>query len=424
MHLSWSSPVIPQLTFFSSAEISWIVSFVSLGSIPGSILGGLLLNKIGRKKTILLTTVFLFLPWVAIALSTDAVVFMIARFLGGIGMAFASITVPVYIGEIADKDIRGRLALVYTLLATSGTVLTLSVGPYISYKWLSVLGAAVPLVCALALLPFPESPYYLLQVDKRVAARESLTRLAAKTENCEAIENRFLQIEKIIADQNRGRKSIKDIIWNKDFRKSLLIVLGLKTIQQLSGLYGIKAYMETIMQLSQTDISPQLSSVIFGSSQIPSVLISALLIDKLGRKPLMIVSTIGCAIGLICEGVYFYLDYLGNIDLSSVNWLPTFGLTLFHIMVSFGVSSLPYVLYGEMFITSAKGVAGTILHMYSGCLTFVVMKSFGPAVEALGIYVVFWMFAGVCLLGTLFGIFVLPETKGKALSEIQDLINK
>ncbi|XP_031354661.1 facilitated trehalose transporter Tret1-like isoform X2 [Photinus pyralis] len=424
MYMSWSSPVIPQLTFFSSAEVSWIVSILSLGSIPGSILGGLLLNKIGRKKTILLATAFLFFPWVAIALSTDAVIFMIARFMGGIGMALAPITVPVYIGEIADKDIRGRLALVYSLLSTSGTVLTLSVGPYISYKWLSVLGAAFPAVCALALLPFPESPYYLLQVDKREAARESLARLAAKTENCDATEIRFLQIEKIIADQKRERKSVKDIIWNKDFRKSMLLVLGMKTIHQLSGANGIKAYMETIMRLSQTDIPPQLSSVIFGSSQIPSVLISALLIDRLGRKPLMIVSTLGCAVGLICEGVYFYLDYLGNIDLSPVNWLPTFGLTLFHIMVSFGVSSLPYVLYGELFITSAKGLAGAILIIYSGCLTFVVMKSFGPAVEALGIYVVFWGFAGACLLGTFFGVFVLPETKGKALNEIQDLINK
>ncbi|KAK5641088.1 hypothetical protein RI129_009635 [Pyrocoelia pectoralis] len=381
-YLAWPSPVLPQLTFFSSvsiAQTSWIVSVFPLGSIPGSILGGWLLDRVGRKRTILLTTVILFIPWVVIAVTKNPIIFMIARFIGGMGAAIIPITVPVYTGEIADKDIRGRLGLSYILLTTSGTVAVLSAGPFMSYKWLSIVGAAFTVLCAITFHSFPESPYYLIKINKREEARKSLIRLSANNQHLDMIEERLLQIEKTVLNDARERLSVKNVILRKDFRKSILIVL---------------------------------------------VFISALLIDKLGRRPLMIISTLGCGASLICEGVYFYLDYLGDVDISSAYWLPTFALTAFVMMAPFGITSLPYVLYGELFTTNAKGAAGTIITIYAGCLSFIVLKSFQPMVNTFGIYVVFWIFACMCLLGTLFGFFILPETKQKSFDEIQDLINR
>ncbi|KAK5641087.1 hypothetical protein RI129_009634 [Pyrocoelia pectoralis] len=424
-YIAWSSPALPQLTFLSQSESSWIASVDLFGAIPGGILGGCLMDKIGRKWSIFIATVLFFLPWIPIGVSNNGSVLIVARFVAGIGIGLTTTVVPIYVSEIVDKDIRGRLTTIYVLFSLLGTITMLSVGPFISYKNLSFIGAAFPIACALTFFFLPESPHFLLRIKNKDAARTNLTRLSSKFEDREMIESRLEELEKIVENSISEKFTLKDLICNKDHRRPILILIGLKTIHQLCGLTVINAYMQTIMNLSHTHLPSYVSSIIYGVIQFPSAILSAVLVDKLGRKPLLAISTFGCGTALVCEGIYFYLHNSTTVDLSKLYWFPTFALTLFIVMIPIGISTLSYLMLGELFTMNAKRVAGIIFTTYNGSLlAFVTVRSFAPLVQSIGIHAVFWIFAGVCYLGTIFSIFVLPETKGKSLQEIQDLLSK
>lgn len=153
-----------------------------------------------------------------------------------------------------------------------------------------------------------------------------------------------------------------------------------------------------------------------------SVLTASYLVDKVGRKPLLIIASLGCAVALVGEGTYFYLQDQTDVDISNLAWLPTSALCLFLIMNPLGIQSLVYVLLGELFPTNIKGIAVSVFTLYGGTLAFLVSKFFAPLSNTWGRYTPFWFFAGICLLGAVFVWCCLPETKGKTFAEIQELL--
>lgn len=148
------------------------------------------------------------------------------------------------------------------------------------------------------------------------------------------------------------------------------------------------------------------------------------LVDKMGRKPLMIISTLGCAIALIAEGSYFYLYKVTLTDVSMISWLPTAALLLYLMMGPLGLLSLPYVLLGELFATNIKGIAVSASSFYGSTLAFLVTKFFQPVSIKWGMHTTFWIFAVVCIFGAMFCFFVQPETRGKTFAEIQEKLNR
>lgn len=146
--------------------------------------------------------------------------------------------------------------------------------------------------------------------------------------------------------------------------------------------------------------------------------------DKAGRKPLLIVSCLGCCVALIGESIYFYLQDVAKADVSYLSWLPTTGLVIYLIMNPIGIFTLPYILLGELFATNIKAVAISASTIFGVTIGFFVTKFFEPVSEVLGLHVTFGMFAIACILGILFVVFIQPETKGKTLAEIQEKLNR
>ncbi|KAF5270585.1 hypothetical protein FQR65_LT05483 [Abscondita terminalis] len=400
-------------------EASWIVSTQSLGMMPGSIAVIFLIDKIGRKKTMLLSGILLFMPWLLVIFSKSFAMLLTARLLGGFGGGITIGVVPLYIGEISEKENRGALSSLTTIGLILSTVVIYAMGPFVSYTTLAIFCASVPAIFVITSYFIPDSPYYLIKRKQTQAAQDALKYLAS-TENIKEWQE---EIESSIEKDEASKLKLSDLFFKRTLRKPFVIIIGLKTLQQLSGVFVISSYIQTVMEQSQTSLSAETSSVIFAAIQIPCVIISAWLVDIVGRRILLAISASGCAIALIGEGIYFYLLQEVHADLTSVHFLPTLCLTVYLMMIPIGLGTLLYVVLGELFTTKMKKIGGSVFAFYSGLLSFVSVKIFNGLSEACGMYTTFWIFSCVCILGVLFGLFVLPETKGKSFEQIQDMLN-
>lgn len=146
--------------------------------------------------------------------------------------------------------------------------------------------------------------------------------------------------------------------------------------------------------------------------------------DRCGRKPLLIISALGAAIALFMEGFYFYMQDYERQNVDSISWIPTTGIVIFLIMSPMGLSSLPFVLMGELFPMNIKESAISLTVFLGVNMAFMVSKFYQPLSEMWGMYTVFWIFGSVCIIGVIFILLFLPETKGKSFGDIQNKLNR
>ncbi|KAK4874948.1 hypothetical protein RN001_014308 [Aquatica leii] len=426
---TWMSPVLPQLTSddtpleapITEGEESWLVSGEKLGAVFGCILAACFTDMIGRKRILLLAAIPIFISMMSSAFNKKVIVLIVLRIAIGISIGVTLVVLPLYVGEVSGKDIRGRLSVVQVIMSTLGSAYVYSVGPFISFTVFSISCSMFPLLFIFLFAFMPETPYYLVKKGNSESALKSIKQLSRKDLSEDAINLRLQEIKDFVNRDVENKIYLKDLVLNQIYRKAFLIVLTIRCLVSLSGLYVISTYLLKIIQSSGSSVSPELSSVIFGVIKLPSAVLAAFLVDKFGRRPLLIVSTIGCAATLLAEGVYFYLQE--TMDVTDISWLPTTGLTLYLLSVCFGIDVLSTLVVGEIFTVDVKSLASACVQCIGFVLSFVLLQSFKPLSDAIGVYTMFWFFAGCCILGCFFGIFILPETKGKSFSEIQEMLD-
>ncbi|KAB0793642.1 hypothetical protein PPYR_13262 [Photinus pyralis] len=431
-HLAWSSPSLPKITSENSPigvtitkdEGSWVASSFWLGSIPGCVFAGWAVERFGPRRSLLFSFFPLFIPWIAVTFAKSSITLCIARFVAGTSFSIITTSGAIYVGEISEKDIRGKLCTTFNIMKLSGSLFVLSIGPFVSYTVLAISSSVLSVIFVLVFYFMPESPHYCIKVGRREEALRNLTRLSCNNRTKSDIDEQLKDIEMTVSYAMQNKSTLWELLSKEEYRRSVIVITGIKMIQQLTGYSGIEAYMQTIIQSSGSSISPEISSIICGVVQLPAALFAAVVVDKLGRKPLMIISCSGCGIALVGEMVYFYLQDVAKDNVDSIAWLPTTGLMLYLIMNPIGIFTLPYVLLGELFATNIKSVALSASTLFGVTLGFLVTKFFEPTATALGLHTVFGLFAGACVLGALFAYFVQPETKGKTFQEIQVKLNR
>ncbi|KAK4874658.1 hypothetical protein RN001_014018 [Aquatica leii] len=428
---SWSSPSIPMLTSSDSPigvqltheQASWVASCFPLGMIPGSILAGVSLSKIGHKNIFFCCSVLFLTSWILVTVSNSLTLLVTGRIIGGLAGGAQISILQLYVGEIADKNIRGKLAVFPTANAQVGLLIGLGIGPFVSFQAYSIICAVIALVYGVTVLFIPQSPYFLMKKDKEQDAQKSLQMLIATLRTKNKNEASLQEIRSTIEYQTKNKFTIKKLLVERRYRNSLLMVIVIKTLSDFSGGYAINSYVQTVLDESNSSLSPEVASLIYGVIQVVSIFSSAFLIDKVGRKPLSIVSSGGAALALISEGVYFYLKDVKHIDTNDFNFLPVLALCIYRLMVSLSLSSLPYVLVSELFSVDAKEMCALIFGTYSSILMFTNIKIFNPILEAAGFHTLFWIFSASCILAIVFVAVLLPETKGISFNAIQDKLD-
>lgn len=427
-HIGWTSPILPKLKSsesympITSDDASWIASFVLLGSIPGNIIAAFIVDRLGRKMCLLLAGIPLTVSWILIIVAWCPYVLYISRFIGGIGLGVAYVVCPMYIGEIADKEIRGSLGSFIKLMVTFGELYAHAIGPFVSYECLAYSCAVIPIIFFLTFGWMPESPYYLLmrnREDKAMNNLKCLKRYATEDQLEEDIE----QMQKTVLRDLSDKGNIWDLFNTPGNRRAVVISFGLQLVLQFSGLAAIESYTQEILEEADTDLSAGIAVIVLSVLQLIAGIGAAALVDRLGRRPLLLVTTLLGGLSLTVTGTFYLLKHYMLMNMTGFGWVLHASVIFYELIIALGLNPLSYMMLGELFPTNVKGAAVSIANMWASLLAFFVSKMYQVVSDSCGVYTSFGWFAVSCFLGIVFILFMVPETKGKSLLEIQEELN-
>jgi len=227
------------------------------------------------------------------------------------------------------------------------------------------------------------------------------------------------EIQEQIDEEKKRQQSFKVLFTSRAVIRATIAVMGLLSFLSFSGINVVIFYAQKILEAGGTKISPEWSAIVIGVMQVVMTYASGLLVDRAGRRVLLLVSDSVMAICLLGLGAFFWFKEQ-NYDVSDLSWVPLVSLSVYISVFSLGFGPIPGIMMGELFSPEAKGVALGVVCILASVLEFFVVKGFHPLVEKLNMAITIWIFAGNCLLGTLFVWFLVPETKNKSLQQIQD----
>ena len=401
----WSSPAIPKmngsidpndlhLTYpINSSEESWIVSLLSIGAIIGPIFAGKLADKLGRKKTLIVLVCPILAAFLMMAFAKTVIEFYFARFIMGLDVGSVFMILPMYLVEIAEDHNRGTLGCLMGVFLSLGTLFAYLTGPYLSVQNFCLV-CTVPMLIFLPLFSVwnPESPQYLAARNNPEQLKTCLSKL--RNQPVEAVEKEIVSMTHMIQELNRNKGGIKELFSARNLRKGLIISVVLISLQQFSGINAVLSYMQTIFSATQSELSPEISSLVVAIIQVCVTLLTSVLVDRVGRKVLLLTSLTGSAISLIALATYFFL--LDNhFNVSALSWLPVLSLVVFIISYNLGLASVPWAVIAEIFPPNVKSLALTLTTVVCFIGASIITLYFPSMVSFFGMASSFWIFGGV-----------------------------
>ncbi|KAK1136083.1 hypothetical protein K0M31_000652 [Melipona bicolor] len=420
--LAWTATVVPQLSsanswlFITEEQGSWISSLLAVGATAGALCSGSMADKMGRKKSLLLLSVPFLVSWGLILVAKNIRLLYIARFVVGIGVGAGCVLGPTYISEIAEVSTKGTLGALFQLFLTVGIFASFVLGSVLNYTMFALVCALIIVLFLVTFYWMPESPVWLVSQNRRQDALAALSVLRGDNYDPKQEVNEMQKA----AEASAGRKpSLVETAKDPVNQKAMVASFGMMIFQQASGVNAVIFYTVMIFKASGSSIPPELASILVALVQLVMSGVAALIVDRAGRKPLLMISTSVMSVSLIALGYYFHQKDGGN-DVSSLGWLPLVSLIVFMVAFSIGLGPIPWMLMGELFSAETKAIASSIAVMLNWSLVFVVTKMFPTMNEELGSDVTFWSFAVVMAAAAAFTYMLLPETKGKTYQEIHD----
>ncbi|GJQ84541.1 hypothetical protein Trydic_g20037 [Trypoxylus dichotomus] len=345
VNLAWTSPYLPVL--LNSSEIpttptqgSWCAVMPLIGAPPGAFLAAYLNDAIGRKATILAMAPIVFSSFILITFAKSIWLFIVARFFLGSVEGGLFTVLPIYLSEIADPEIRGFLASTIAVALIIGSLLINVIGPFTSIFTSGIICASIPLIHFLTFLWVPESPYYYIKKLRFENARESLKILRRRLNVTDELHELAIAIRR----QENERSKISDLFTNKYYRRSGLIFMILCATSKLSGKNPLLFYTTQIFLETGDKLDPKIAVIIYTLLELIATIAAISVIDKFGRRKLMLFSAAGCAIVLAFEAIYFFLKEKNPIYAENLYWLSLIALFLYNIIASLGLVFGPVLL--------------------------------------------------------------------------------
>jgi sugar porter (SP) family MFS transporter len=382
-----------------------LVSLLPLGALAGSVINGRLADALGRRRTLLLDAVVFLIGAVLAALAPGPAVLLVSRALAGFAVGSVSATVPLYLSEIAPPALRGRLVTTNQVMITLGILAAYLVALAFPSSWRTLF--AVGLIPAgaflLAVVRCPETPAWLLSHGNEEAARRVLLEVVDDAE-----ARRLLDAQRAAPPAAVGaRVRLRSIAG-----PPLLIGLTLAVLQQLSGINAVFSYAPSILEKTGLSASSSiLGAVLVAAVNVAATLVALPLVDRWGRRPLLLLSLAGMAGALAMFG--------GTLAADGGSGLSLVCLVAFILSFELGIGPIFWLLIAEIFRPDAKAVGVGACTAVNWLANFAVGLSFPSLAAWLGQGETFWIFATACALGFVFVHRFVPETKERMFPEIE-----
>src|SRR5216684_2905734 len=412
----------------SEAQIGWANSCALLGCLIGALVAGALSDNFGRKRLLIVAALLFAMTSLGNALASNFAIFIGWRIFGGVAIGLASNLSPMYIAEVAPAPIRGKLVAINQLTVVMGILLAQYINWFLvrnlptgatdefirnswfgqqGWRWMFGLTAVPSLFFFLGMMLVPESPRWLAKNGKSEHARGILARIGGEQYARAAVAD----IESTLASEEMQHVRFSDLLEPR-MRKVLVLGVILAVFQQWCGINVIFNYAEEIFRATGYDISTVLKNIAWtGSVNLVFTLVALGIVDRGGRRPLMLLGSAGLALIYLAMGFCYH---------AGVKGLPMLLLVLAAIgCYAMSLAPVTWVIISEIFPNRIRGaaIAVAVSSLWIAC--FILTYTFPILNAKLGPAGTFWLYAAICVAGFLFIKLKLPETKSKSLEQIE-----
>ncbi|GEL11305.1 MFS transporter, sugar porter (SP) family [Flavobacterium glycines] len=411
---------------------AWAMSSALIGCILGAVVSGVISDKFGRKWPLLLSAFLFTVASLGTGLASAYWIFVVFRIVGGVGIGLASALSPMYIAEVAPSHLRGRfvalnqMTLVVGILAAqivnlliadkvpagvSDAFIRSSWNGQMGWRWMFFACAVPSVVFFLLVFTLPESPRWLMKAGKADKAFPTLQKIGGEVYAHEEMAN-----IKATLDDVTEKIDFK-ALFNPKFKDVLVIGIVIAVFQQWCGINTVFNYAEEIFTAAGYGVSDTLFNIVItGTVNLIFTLVAMFTVDKWGRKKLMVFGALGLTITYLLLGSAFYFDLKGVAVLSLV--------VIAIAVYAMSLAPITWVILSEIFPNRVRGAAMALATFALWVACFILTYTFPLLNKTLGAAGTFWVYAGICVLGFLFVLIRLPETKGKTLEEIENELVK
>lgn len=395
---------------WTNLETEIAASSLLVGCVVGASMAGVLSDRFGRRMVLLLSAIIFALSSVATAVPNSLLQFCLARLVAGTAIGIASMVSPMYIAEASPPGIRGRLVSMNQLAIVLGILVSYLAGWGLSglgdesWRWMFAAAVIPSLFFCGALLTVPESPRWLVKENRNEDALDVLNRVGEPA-------SRLGEIRAALAEEQGSMRQL----FQPGMRRPLLVGVTLAILQQITGINTVLYYGSIIFTEqagAKTTSAALWSNVLIGAANLVCTVIALVVIDRIGRKPLLMIASGGMGVSLIALG----FSFLAGPSSSSA---PLLLILCYVGCFSFGMGPGVWVVLSELFPTRIRGRAMALatISLWIACL--IITLSFLSLVKALSISGAFWLYALLCGVTVMFVWKYVPETKGKSLEQIE-----
>lgn len=408
------SGALPFLRIVFELDAWWegfLTGSLALGCIVDCLIAGKLSDQYGRKSGLFCAALLFAISSFGMGIAPDLEIFVLMRFLSGIGVGMASMLSPMYIAEISPAHVRGRNVAINQLTIVIGILITNLVNYKLSslgedsWRWMFGLGVVPSLFFLIGIVWLPESPRWLIAKGRLEEARAVLLRFGNST----VVDKTMVEV--VQSNKEASPISFKEVL-HKSVRPAVVVGVTLAIFQQFCGINVVFNYTSTIFESIGASLDQQLfETVSIGIVNLLFTLVAMWQVDRLGRRPLMLIGSLGLAI------TYVVLAFLLQNQLSSV-MVSIFVLLSISVYATY-LAPVTWVLISEIFPNRVRGMATSLAMVALWSAYFILVFTFPILAEKLGTYGPFYLYAAICVFGFVFVLRKVKETKGQTLEELE-----
>jgi SP family galactose:H+ symporter-like MFS transporter len=397
----------------SNLLISVVVSAVLIGAVIGAAIGGYLADLVGRRKMILSAALVFIVGAIGTAFTPNVLLLIAGRIVVGLGIGIASMSAPLYISEVAPAKVRGSLVSLNQLAITIGIVVSYlidyALAPIQGWRYMLGLAAIPAAILCLGMLPLPDTPRWLVSHDEPDKARSVLKRIRSSAD----VDKELGEIQESLKQQKAGRAEL----FNPLVKPALIIGVALAVFQQVTGINTVIYYAPKIFQFAgiTSSSSAIFSTLLVGVVNVAFTVAAILLLDRVGRRPLLLIGLAGMISSLTLLGFSFYMSSLFGL----LGPLATAGLMIYVASFAIGLGPVFWLLISEIYPLRVRGLAMSIASEANWGSNLIIALTFLTLIQVLSRSGTFWFYAIVGAAAWIFCYRLVPETKGHTLEEIE-----